>query len=137
MKLTDILSVSGLPGLFKMIANRSNGLMLSEIGTGKSKFASIRKHQFTPLETIAIYTMEDTVELKKVLDDIKTLDDKTPIGEEKKTDEEIKALFTQIVPDYDPDRVYLKDMKKLFSWYKILKTNNLLIPDDKESDEEE
>jgi len=137
MKLTDILSVSGLPGLFKMIANRSNGLMLSEIGTGKSKFASIRKHQFTPLETIAIYTMEDTVELKKVLDDIKTLDDKTPIGEEKKTDEEIKALFTQIVPDYDPDRVYLKDMKKLFSWYKILKANNLLIPEDKESDEEE
>jgi hypothetical protein len=67
MNLKDLIAVSGLPGLFKVAANRSNGLIIEEVDSGKKRFASVRKHQFTPLESIAIYTVEDSVELSKFL----------------------------------------------------------------------
>ncbi len=57
IKLDNLVAVSGLPGLFKTAANRPNGLLIENIDTGRTKFASIRKHQFTPLETVGIYTL--------------------------------------------------------------------------------
>ena len=65
MKLDEFVAVSGLPGVFKMVANRNNGLIVENIETGKRKFAPTRRHQFTPLASIGIYTdgPEDTLEL--------------------------------------------------------------------------
>lgn len=56
MNLDKLVAVSGMSGVYRMSANRSNGLIVEEIPTGKLKFASVRKHQFTPLESIGIYT---------------------------------------------------------------------------------
>ena len=66
MNLENLVAVSGKPGVFKMAANRPNGLVIEDLDTGKKVFASSRNHQFTPLESISIYTEteESTVEIK-------------------------------------------------------------------------
>ena len=67
MNFDEIIAVSGLGGLYRMVANRSNGLIVEELASKKRRFASARKHQFTPLASIGIYTDDgDTMELKKV-----------------------------------------------------------------------
>ena len=125
MDLSKILAVSGLPGLFKMIGNRSNGLIVEDIDSGKGRFCSSRKYQFTPLESIAIYTVEDTIPLREIFEKMLKIDpNKIPTSD--KTDDEIKAAFKEIIPDYDEDRVYLRDMKKMFRWYHFLNDRKLL-----------
>lgn len=66
MNLANVIAISGMPGLFELVTTRNNGLVASDLETGKSNFYSIRKHQFTPLETVAIYTYDDTEELKDI-----------------------------------------------------------------------
>jgi len=131
MDLSKILSVSGLPGLFKMVGNRSNGLIVEDLETGKGRFCSARKHQFTPLESIAIFTLDDTISLKEVFEKLKKKDP-AQVPTSKNTDEEFKAYFKELIPDYDEDRVYIKDMKKLFKWFSFLNEKSLL-----DSEEEE
>ena len=63
MNLDLYVSVSGFGALFKLVTSRNNGLILESLENGKSKFYPVRKHQFTPLGTVAIYTLEDTVSL--------------------------------------------------------------------------
>jgi len=125
MDLSKILAVSGLPGLFIMIGNRSNGLIVEDIDSGKGRFCSSRKYQFTPLESIAIYTVEDTIPLKEIFEKMLKIDP-NKIPKSDKTDDEIKAAFKDIIPDYDEDRVYLRDMKKLFRWFHFLNDRKLL-----------
>jgi len=131
MDLSKYLSISGLPGLYKMLANRSNGLIVESLDTGKSRFVPSRKHGFTPLESISIYTVMDTISLKEVFERLKKKDPSL-IPTSENSDDEIKAYFKEVIPDYDDSRVYLKDMKKLFRWYNFLNENKLL-----ESAEEE
>lgn len=131
MDLSKILSVSGLPGLFKMVGNRSNGLIVEDLDTGKGRFCSSRKHQFTPLESIAIYTSDDTISLKEVFEKLKKKDP-AQIPTSKHSDAEVKAYFKESLPDYDEDRVYIKDMRKLLKWFIFLQEKSLL-----DSEEEE
>ena len=56
MDLKDYVAVSGLPGLFRIVTPRGNGLVVEEIDSGKRKFVSMRKHQFTPLDSVGIFT---------------------------------------------------------------------------------
>lgn len=134
MNLKNIISVSGLPGLYKLVNSRPNGVIVSDMETGKHRFVSVRKHQFTPLESIAIYTDSDTVELATVLKNMKSNDDAIPIISHNATSGEIESYFEKILPDYDRDRVYIKDMKKILKWYQFLDHQGLL---NEPSEEEE
>jgi len=131
MDLSKILSVSGLPGLFKMVGNRSNGLIVEDLESGKGRFCSSRKYQFTPLESIAIYTNDDTISLKEVFEKLKKKDP-AQIPTSKNSEKEVKAYFKELLPDYDEERVYIKDMKKLLKWFLFLNEKSLL-----DSEEEE
>lgn len=126
MKLDDLLAVSGLPGLYKLVSNRNNGLVVTDLDEEKSRFCSVRKHQFTPLETVAIYTYEDSTELSEVFKAIQASTVDIPVGGKVKPDE-IKGYFRHILPDYDEDRVYVSDMKKVLKWYSILQERGLLV----------
>ena len=126
MELEDFVAVSGLPGIFKINTSRNNGLVVDDIDTGKSKFCSVRKHQFTPLGTVAIYTLSDTVELKEVFKKMKEKASIVPIIETSASKEDLEAYFREIIPDYDEDRVYVSDMKKVLKWYAFLDKRNLL-----------
>lgn len=146
MNLQKLVAVSGRAGIFKMAANRADGLIVEDIDNGKRFFAPSRKHQFTPLESISIYvdTEESTVELKKVFINMLTQLESNPPFDSKATATEVKAYFEQILPEYDREKVLVSDIKKLVKWFEFLNVRNLLeLPTEEElttketADEEE
>jgi len=139
MNIDDFVAVSAMPGIYKMVANRGNGLIVEEIDSGKRKFAPSRKHQFTPLASIGIYAdiEEDTIELKEVFRSMleKLEDFPTPATTAKP--DEITEYFGKVLPDYDRDRVYLNDIKKVIKWFKFLNERKLLSLDTSDETKEE
>ena len=132
MNLEPYVAVSGAPGVFKLKTPRSNGLVAEEIDTGKVKFFSTRKHQFTPLGTVAIYTLEDSTELKIVFKTMmEQMTDNPPVSV-KSPNHEIFEYFEKILPDFDEDRVYISDIKKVIKWFNFLNDRNLLEASDEE-----
>jgi len=136
MDFKDLLAISGLPGIYKMIANRSNGLMVVPVEGGKRKFVSSRKHQFTPLESISIYTNTDSAPLDKIF---KSMQDKLatlPLPDNKASSTEAETYFKEILPDYDPYRVHTKDIKKVIKWFKALNDAGLVVFEKEEAKKE-
>ncbi len=134
MKLDKYIAVSGFSGLFELVNTRDNGLLIKDLDTGKTRFVSTRKHQFTPLGTIAIYTYDDSTELKIIFKTMFEQREENPVVNFNADSSTIKAYFEKILPDYDPDRVHTSDMKKVIKWYAFLDKRGLLSFD---SDEEE
>ena len=132
MNLSNVLAVSGLPGLYELAANRPNGLLLTPIEGGKSKFCSSRKHQFTPLETVAIYTWSDTAELKNVFSSMTAKIQEVPLPDLKDGKDVLNAYFEQILPEFDRERVYPNDIKKVIKWYVALEAQGYLSATDEE-----
>ncbi len=134
MNLDNLIAVSGLAGLYRMASNRSNGLIIEDLETGKRRFASSRKHQFTPLGSIAIFTADgESVELVNVFQRMRDqFDDRPPVSPGSKT-EELFDYFSDILPDYDPEKVFPGDVKKVIKWFNSLRSNGLL----EDSSEEE
>ena len=131
MKLDNIVSVSGLPGLYKMAGSRNNGLIIEDLDSGKRRFASVRKHQFTPLESVSIYTMMDTTPLPDVFKNIMSAD-KESIPQANAASSEIQEWFSGVLPNYDADRVLVSDMRKIIRWYNFLESHDLLTGSDEE-----
>lgn len=123
--LENIVAVSGLPGLYLMEGSRSNGLILKNMDTGMKQFVSVRKHQFTPLRSIAIYTYGDSTPIEELftrMTDLKPNHDVTEIlRSDNKT---LTSYFRLVLPDYDEDRVYPSDMKKVLKWFDFLDKRN-------------
>lgn len=135
MNLKDFVAVSSMPGLYKLIATRSNGLLVQEIDSDKTKFASTRKHQFTPLETVAIYTDNDSTELKEIFERMKGNLKDLPLPESNASKDDYFNYFSEILPDYDEERVMISDVKKVIKWFKFLEERNLL--EDEEGSEDQ
>lgn len=124
MNLTEILAISGKPGLYKVEANRDNGLIASELGSVKKNFFPSRQHMFTPLENITIYTEADSIELAEIFKTIKK--DEKVLIKAKSSADELRAFFLKVVPDHDQEKVYTSDIKKIIKWYELLKKFGLL-----------
>lgn len=138
MKIEDFVAVSALPGIYKMVANRSNGLIVEDLDTGKRRFASARKHQFTPLASIGIYTDDDTTELKEVFKSMSEKLETTPLVKSTAPTPELVEYFGAILPEYDRDRVHLSDIKKVIKWFTFLNERDLLdFSEEEETTEEE
>ena len=125
MKLSEIVSVTGLPGLYKASGKRTDGLIVTSLTDGTTKFVSGRVHLFSTLDNITIYTQEGSKELKQVLADMKK-NEAAHSPASLKTDEQLKAYFEAVIPDYDKEKVYTSHMKKLISWYNILNEKGLI-----------
>ncbi|MCO6477545.1 MAG: DUF5606 domain-containing protein [Phaeodactylibacter sp.] len=138
MDLENLIAVSGLPGIYRMAANRSNGLIIEDVKTGKRRFASSRKHQFTPLESIAIYTDDgESMELKNVFRNmLQQIADTPPVSTSAKP-EELHEYFADILPNYDRDRVFTGDIKKVIKWFNYLNESGVLSTDKEENSGEE
>lgn len=135
MNLKNILAVSGLPGLFNLVSSRPNGLVVSEFDNEKTRFCSVRKHQFTPLETVAIYTHEDTTPLAEIFATMKAQAESNPVISDKAPSDEMMDYFLSILPNYDEDKVYPSDVKKVIKWFNFLNSRNML--EDTETEVEE
>ncbi len=136
MELKDILAVSGMGGLFELVSQRPDGLIVKSLIDGKTKFASSRMHDFSPLESITLYTETDEgIELKKVFETMKEKVGGLTIPHPKKdSSDDIRSYFREIVPDFDEDRVYTSDFKKLIKWYHLLDELGKVTLDDAEEE---
>lgn len=137
MSLKKFVVISELSGVHKMIGNRSNGLIIENFDTGKRKFVSARKHQFTPLDSISIYTNDgNTIPLKDVFLAMKENLETTPLPSNKMNSKEAFAYMEAILPNYDQDQVYFSDVKKLVKWFSFLNERDLVDFTEEEEEEE-
>lgn len=125
MDLSEIVTATGLPGLYKVAGRRSDGMIITSLSDGKSQFASVRLNPVAPLDSIIIYTTGENVPLKEVLASIKKNESTHPMPDAKDEDG-LKKWMAVILPAYDKERVHLSDMKKLAKWYKLLNDKNLI-----------
>lgn len=138
MNIKNIIAVSGLPGLYKIVSTKNNGLLVADPDTGKTKFCSVRQHQFTPMETVAIYTEDDTVSIDKVFQNMLDKASELPIPSPNAEHKDLQKYFAVIIPDYDRDRVFHSDMKKVIKWFNYLNDRGYLTAKaDSENNEEE
>lgn len=125
MEYREIVSVTGLGGLFQLLSTKSDGAIVKNLADQSTKFISARLHNVTPLESIEIYTTADNVRLHEVLQLMKDSNESKP-NVKTGSNEEIKGYFKKVFPNLDDERVYVSDMKKMLKWFDILKANDLL-----------
>jgi hypothetical protein len=124
--LKGILSISGKSGLYKMVSQAKNSVIVESLIDGKRMAA----HSFTKvvsLEDIAIFTETAEKPLAEVFKSIIENEDSMNLPDIKTASNDVlKSLFEVVLPDYDKERVYISDIKKVFSWYLFLKERDLL-----------
>ncbi len=125
MELKDIAAVSGKPGLFKVIKPTRGGLVLESLDDKQQKLITGPQNRVSLLHEISVYTeqVDKTIPLSEIFAKIKTEFGDDPGVDAKSEPEELKSFLAHIVPDYDRDKVYVSDMKKMVSWYVIIFKN--------------
>ncbi len=136
MDFSKILSIAGKPGLFKLIGEAKNNIVVESLTDGK-KQPAFSHERISSLKEISIYTETGDEPLEDVLKKIFEVQQAKPVENVKKmSGNDLKTLFEKAVPDYDKDAVYVSDMKKVFTWYNILLEKGLLdFPEEKNEDE--
>ena len=118
--LKKVLSISGKSGLFKLIAYGKNGLIVESFAD-KKRFSAQARDKVISLGDIAIYTQDQEVPLWQVFETIyKKYEGKLLDTAELKTGAQLYEFFNQVLPDFDQDRVYTSDIKKVVNWYNAL-----------------
>jgi len=134
MKLSGILAIAGKPGLYKMVSQTKNGLIVEGLDDDK-RFPVYSAHQISALEEISIYTYEDDMPLVEVFEKMfNYLEGKDPISP-KSSKNDLLSFFAEVIPDYNEEQVYASDIKKVIQWYNSLNNSNLLVFDEAESAE--
>lgn len=125
--LKTILSISGKPGLYKLISQGKNMLIVESIGADKKRFPAYGNEKIVSLADIAMYTDEAEAPLRDVLTSMTEKENGAvaSVDPKKATAEQLRAYLAEVLPDFDRDRVYLTDIKKLITWYNILVANGI------------
>jgi hypothetical protein len=126
MDFREIIAATAVSGLKRLVANRNDGLILSDLNGENKKFYSNRQHMFSPLENIAIYTDEDTVPLFDVMLEMRKQKATTPPVAPNASNDELRNYLSKILPNYDKERVNVSDIKKLVKWFLILDETDAL-----------
>lgn len=126
--LKGILSISGQPGLFKMVTEAKNSIIVESLLTGK-RIPAYSTSKISALSDISVFTQTGEIQLKELF---KKIQENGKVISPKASANEIKVLFSEVLPEYDQDRVYVSDMKKIFQWYQLLNELNLLIDTDED-----
>jgi len=119
--LKTILSISGKPGLYKLISQGKNMLIVESL-VDKKRFPAYGNEKIISLGDIAMYTDTEDVPLKDVFLSMKTKENGEAVAMDlkKATSEELYSYLGEVLPSFDRDRVHLSDIKKLISWYNLL-----------------
>ena len=119
MALKDILVVSGHSGLFKYLSQSRNNVIVESLSDNKRTSISATT-KISKLEDIAVFTENDDVPLIEVLRKIQAKEDGGAAIPHKSPDKELKKYFAEVLPEYDKDRVYVSDIRKIIMWYNRL-----------------
>lgn len=125
MDLSEVVAITGMPGLFKVASRRNDGLIATSLVDGKTQFVSGRTNLFSTLDNITIYTNDEPVFLKEVLASIKKSEDKVPFPKVNE-DADLKKWMEAVLPSYDKEKVHVSDMRKLAKWYSLLNEKKLI-----------
>lgn len=139
MILKDIIAISGEPGLFRFIAQGKNSIIVEHLET-KKRSSAFGSAKVSSLEDIAIFTAKEDLPLSKVFDLIYDKEQGGVAIDGKSDGNKLKMWFEEILPDYDKDKVYTSDIKKVVLWYNILHNLDLLVkeePEEKTSEDAE
>ena len=137
MEYNKIIAVTGLPGLYELLSSKSDGAIVRSLDDKSTKFVSSRIHNFSHLESIEIYTVQDNANLVDILKAMESSQEKLP---DEKDGAGLKNYFSKVYPDLDFERVYSSDLKKMVKWFVVLKSNNVEIklsePEEEPTDEQ-
>lgn len=141
MSLDKVISISGKSGLYKLITQTRGGFVAESLVDNKRISVSVQNN-VSVLSEIAIYTLTEEIPLRQVFENIKKKENgKRTSVKAKDSKDKLEEYFFDVLPDYDEDRVYASDIKKVIQWYNLLQENNMLDAladeDKKTSDEEE
>ena len=136
MDISGILSISGYSGLFKLIKQTKTGFVVESLHD-KKRMQAFATSKISTLEDIAIYTEDGEEHLKDIFRKIFEKEDGKGTISHKSSSDELKAFLNKILPDYDKDRVYVSDIKKVVNWYNILVEKGLIDLEEDEKVEED
>ncbi|MBR4146264.1 MAG: DUF5606 domain-containing protein [Bacteroidales bacterium] len=126
MDLSKIVSISGRPGLFLIKSQAIGRIIVESVLDGKC-VPAFPRDRMSSLEEISIFSVDEDKPLKEVFKGIHDkMGDKVDFDFKKASNDELKAKFLEVMPDYDQDAVYPSDMRKVFAWYQMLMDRNLL-----------
>ena len=139
MELDKVLSISGKPGLYELKAQTRGGFVAESMLDGKKISVNIR-HNVSLLSEIAVYTYTEEVPLREIFQKISEKENGSEALSHKESKEKLEAYFAEVLPEYDVDRVYISDIKKILQWYNLLVSKGVTTFEKSEtqkSDEEE
>lgn len=125
MSLEKIISITGKPGLFKIVSQIKNGLIVESVTEGK-RIPVYASEKVSALSDISIYTYTSDVPLKEVFEKISKKTTGKAAIDHKSSPEDLRSYLKEVIEDFDQDRVYHSDLKKLFQWFNILAENGML-----------
>lgn len=120
--LKGILAISGQPGLFKMVTEAKNSIIVESLLTGK-RIPAYSTSKISALADISVFTETGEIQLKELF---KRIQESGKEISQKVSPAEIKTIFEEVIPEYDKSRVYASDMKKIIQWYQLLNEKDLL-----------
>lgn len=136
MSLEKILSISGKPGLYALKTQTRTGILAESLIDGKKITVNARQN-VSLLSEIAIYTLTEEVPLRTVFEKIAEKENGGASISHKSTKDELEEYFFEVLPDYDEDRVYPSDIKKVLQWYNLLHKQGITDFSEKEADASE
>lgn len=119
MSFQKILAISGKPGLYELKVQTRSGFVAEALLDGKKITVGLRSN-VSLLSEIAVYTYNEEVKLIEIFKTIAAKENGEPTISHKESDDKLKSYFREILPEFDEDRVYTSDIKKIFNWYNIL-----------------
>lgn len=138
MDIKDFIAISGQPGLYKMVSQGKTLLIAENLETGQRIPVHATSH-VSSMEEIAVFTKTEDKPLKEVFLEIYQKEEgKTILNPKTSTNDQIRDYFASVLPAYDQNKVYISDMKKIFTWYNIMVTSGKVdwTPDEPDKTEE-
>jgi len=135
VNLEKYLVIAGVPGVHKLVASRSNGLLIEDKHEGRTRFVAARQGQITPLASIAVYTEteEGTVPLTDVFQKMLDQYEQTPPPAANASSAQLRSYFSTILPEHDQDRVHINDIKKCVKWFLFMREKGIFADAQKEA----
>lgn len=125
MDLSKILSIAGKPGLYSMVSSTKNGVLVESLVDGK-RIPAFSHERISSLEEISVFTEIEDVPLKQIFHSMYNITNQQQALSHKSSATELAAFFESVLPEYDRDRVYASDIKKIVQWYNLLQAKGLI-----------
>lgn len=125
MNLKGVIAISGKPGLYKVVGQGRNNIIVESLDTDK-KIPAYAKDRISAIEDISIYTYEDDIPLKDVFQSIYDKEQGENCISHKESLNKLETYLEEVLPNYDKERVYPSDIKKIFQWYNMLNRKGLI-----------